>query len=219
VHVRIGVILGFSAVAILAVLAVLYVDRLDIAAAHAPTWSAAPLPPAWPLVPAEFPEQADGALDEPVALEVKAENASRAELHAVAALAHASGLSADSVLVAAALGNAEIAVREEAIHALAERGACVAIPTLQQTLQDSSPRVQDATIFALRDIGGDEAVQSLGSALDLADPSLRLHAVDALGQMSQPAVALHLERALYDESDLVREAAAQWLAELPDARQ
>jgi HEAT repeat protein len=59
-----------------------------------------------------------------------------------------------------------------------------------------------------------EAVLALGSALSTEDDSMRLNAVDALGEIGGPNASRYLEPMLQDENDIVREAAAQWLAEL-----
>lgn len=208
-------ILGFGAVAILTALTLLRVERLDPDAGRESS-TAPQLPPARTRVPAEFSGSdfsRPGVELKPSPTRAVERTSPLAEIHAVAALVDTDGSSADSALVAAALGSAEVAVREEAVFALAERGDPEALQTLQQTLHDPSLRVQKATIQALGEVGGEGAVSVLGAALDVAVASLRLNAVDVLGQMDHPDAVRHLERALYDESEIVREAADEWLAE------
>jgi HEAT repeat protein len=136
----------------------------------------------------------------------------------VASAAESAGPQADSVLADAALGYADAAVREEAIRALGERGSSLAVQTLQQTIQDPDSRIQHATVRALTDVGTQEAVWILGVVLGAQDASLRLDAVEALGDIGSPDAALYIQQGLRDESPPVREAAAQWLAELSDKR-
>jgi hypothetical protein len=138
----------------------------------------------------------------------------RAAIDSVISLADVVGEQAESVLAEAALGHAEPAVREEAVHALAERGGTLALQTLQQALQDPSGRVRDAAIRAFVDMGGDQAASVLGSALTTeGDISMRVNVIDALGEIGGPEATRYLEQLLSDENDRVREAAAQWLAE------
>lgn len=155
----------------------------------------------------DLPPQAD------VLSLVRAADARRAAMEAIAALADVPGQDAESALADAALSHAEIAVREEAVHALGERDGAVTLQTLQQALQDTSPRVRAAAIRALVDTGANEAVLMLGSALGAGDASMRADAVDALGEIGGPDAARYLEQMLRDENDVVREAAAEWLAE------
>ena len=145
---------------------------------------------------------------------IRATDTRRAALQGVVALAETRGQLEDSALANAALGHMESAVREEAVHALSERGGTIALQTLQQALQDPSPRVREEALRALVVMGGDAAVLVLGSALDTEDASMRLNAMDALGEIGGPDAARYLEPMLQDENAVVREAAAQWLAEL-----
>ena len=139
-------------------------------------------------------------------------------LATVATAAESAGHNADSVLANAALGYADAAVREEAIHALGERGGSLAVQTLQQTIQDPDSGIRRATVRALADVGTPEAARILGVALSAKDDWLRLGAVEALGDIGSQDSVLYIEQMLGDESPPVREAAAQWLAELSDER-
>lgn len=121
----------------------------------------------------------------------------------------------DSVLAEMALADPDIAVREEALVQLAERGGPISVRTLEQSLQDSNPRIRRSAIHAL---GRQDSVASeplLAMALDSTDPALRLEAVDALGFLGADAVRRHLPALLADQDPRVREAAAEWLDEFP----
>lgn len=67
-----------------------------------------------------------------------------------------------------ALFDADSDVREEAVRALTEASASLALPALQQALSDSDARVRSAAIDALGDIGGDIVIGLL--AIALVDP-------------------------------------------------
>ena len=67
---------------------------------------------------------------------------------------------------------------------------------------------------ALATIGGSDAVLALASALADRDAAMRLNAMHALGEIGGPAARPYLEPMQWDEDDVVREAAAQWLAEM-----
>lgn len=145
--------------------------------------------------------------------------ARRVALEEIAALTDERGEHAESALAAAALSHTEIAVREEAIHALGERGGAVALQILQQVLQDPDPRIRAAAVPALVDVGGAGAVWALGGALATGEDSLRLSVVDALGEIGRLETTRYLEQALQDRNGLVREAAGEWLAELSDQQE
>lgn len=179
------------------------------------------------LVPQPAPEPADHAIGRPGAGEPRvlapapgarsrllAIEQRKAGLETVATAAEAQGQHADSVLADLAIGHADVAVREEAIHELGERGGALAARTLQQAIQDPQPRVREAAVRALADVGTDEAVRILGGALSANDATLRLDAVEALGEIGSRDAERYLRQVLGDESPPVREAAAQWLDEL-----
>jgi HEAT repeats/PBS lyase HEAT-like repeat len=149
---------------------------------------------------------------------VLADSQRKIGLETVVAAADRPGQDADSVLAGIALGHDDVAVREEAVYALGERGGSLAMQTLQQAIQDPHPRVREAAVRALADVDTNEAARILGGALTAKDAALRLDAVEALGEIGSPEAARYIEQALGDESSLVREAAAQWLAELSAER-
>lgn len=121
---------------------------------------------------------------------------------------------ADSVLADLALGHADTAVREEAIHALGEREGDLVLSTLQQALIDPSPRVRRAALRAFVGQPGQAAVVVVGSTLAQWDALARVGAVDTLGLIGGPDAMRYLESMLEDESPVVRAAAAEWLVEL-----
>jgi HEAT repeat protein len=149
---------------------------------------------------------------------VLADSQGKIGLEAVLAAADTPGQDADSVLASVALGHDDVAVREEAVYALGERGGGLAMQTLQQAIQDPHPRIREAAVRALVDVDTDEAARILGGALTAKDAALRLDAVEALGEIGSPEATRYIAQALGDESRLVREAAAQWLAELSAER-
>lgn len=216
---------GSTGVAAAVALAVAGVDWLDIGTARQPITVESQFAPRPSVAMAEAPvarsprdvSARHDLTSKPDALSlVRAADTRSAAMHEVATLADVPGLHAESALAAAALSHAEAAIREEAIHALGERGGTIALQTLQQALQDPSPRVREATVRAFADVGGDEAASALSSALSAADPSLRLNAVDGLGEIGGSDATRYLKQMLQDENDAVREAAAQWLAEFSD---
>ncbi|MCZ6687185.1 MAG: HEAT repeat domain-containing protein [Gammaproteobacteria bacterium] len=121
---------------------------------------------------------------------------------------------AQMVLADLALNDPSLAVREEAIHAVAEIGGTFAMPVLQQALFDPAPRIRAAAVDALADSAGDEVATVLAFALQDENAAIRLSAVDALGEIGGAAEASFLHQALADEYSVVREAAAAWLVEL-----
>ncbi len=139
-----------------------------------------------------------------------------ARLLAVSALAAEGGEEATRALVAAALNDADAAVRREAVHALGEVAGETGIATLEQALMDADRGVRESAAAAFADIGTERAAQALGAALSDADPSLREEAVDALGDIGGPTATALLRAALDDVEPTVREAAAEYLAELPE---
>lgn len=142
----------------------------------------------------------------------------KAGFEAAATAVESTGPHADSVLADLALGHADVAVREEAIHALGERSGALAARTLQQAIQDPQPRIREAAVRALADVGTDEAARILAGALSAKDASLRLDAVEALGEIGSAEAERYIRQVLGDESPQVREAAAQWIDELSDER-
>ncbi len=215
-------ILGFSIIAAAVALTVAGVDRFDTGTAQQPATVDSRFVPPRLIVAADSTARpsADGPAGRDLRPDVempdlvRTSDARRAALQSIAALAETPGQLEDAALAGAALSHVEPAVREEAVHALGERGGIIALQTLQQALLDPSPSVRDAAFRAFIDMGGDAAVLALGSALGAEDALTRLNAVDALGEIGGPDAARYLESMLQDENDIVRQAAAQWLAEL-----
>ena len=211
------------AIAAAVALAVAGFDKLDTGAAQQPVAAASRLPRRLPtlVIRDSFPRRIangsitrDGKAPAGIAIAERGDDTRKSGLRETMALSSEPGPHADPTLAGAALGDPDPAIREEAIHIVAERGGVIALPTLQQALQDPSPRVREATIRALVVLGGTDAVSALGSALGAGDTRMRLSAVDALGEIGGPEALRLLEPASRDEDSIVREAAAQWLAEL-----
>lgn len=139
-----------------------------------------------------------------------------AALREIASLAETPGQSAAAALAGEALSHPRPEVREEAVHALGERGGAVASLTIPQALHDPSARVQDAAIRALIALRGDGATAALGSALSAADPRMRVSMADALGELGGAEAARYLEQMAHDDDAAVRQAAAEWLVELSE---
>jgi hypothetical protein len=74
-------------------------------------------------------------------------------------------------------------------------------------------RTLDAVILGT--IADERVPEILKRALDNQDWLVRYHAVRSLGKRAEPEARQHLERALGDEEQMVREAARQALRELP----
>jgi HEAT repeats len=216
------VVLGIAGIGAAVALVIADVDRTDTGATQQPARADLQTPrrPA-----ALFDED---AVEQPIIDEsakrgptpqLDAQSLARADkrgvrIDAIAALMEAPEQYSESTLADMALSHAEPSVREEAVHALGERRGAVALQTLQQALQDPNPRVRAEAIRALVVVGGRDAVSILSSALSASDPSLRVDVVDALGEIGGSDATQFLEQMRHDENDVVREAAAEWLAEL-----
>ena len=137
----------------------------------------------------------------------------------VSALYAKGGDEATRALAAAALNDADRAVRREAVHALGEIAGESGIETLEQALMDADRGVRLTAAAAFGEIGGDHSARALAAALDDEDPAVRQEAVDSLGEIGGPTAGVLLRQALDDDHRAVREAAAENLAELPEPDQ
>ena len=116
-----------------------------------------------------------------------------------------------------ALGDANPAVRAQAVEALGHFGAR-AVPGLSQALADSDPLVQSRAVQALGQLASTEktAVLALGHALRSEHWEVRSWttlALGALGARAAPAIPALIET-LHDGDWLVRLGAAQALGQL-----
>lgn len=116
------------------------------------------------------------------------------------------------------LFDADSDVREEAVRALTEASASLALPALQQALSDSDAGVRLAAIDALGDIGGDIVIGLLAVALVDPVPEVREDAVYALGRLGVPLAQQAVAMALADPEASVRDAARQIARELTHRR-
>ena len=113
-----------------------------------------------------------------------------------------------------ALDDPELAVREDAIEALGDRGDAEGISGLHRTLYSEYDWLKLSAIEALADIGTDEAAMALGPLLSDDDADLREAIVDALADIGTDAARGYLDQALSDSDSNVRETASEALAEL-----
>lgn len=139
-------------------------------------------------------------------------------LDAVIELANRGGSDATAALVAAAQGDTDAAVREEAVSALGEIDSEISRDALAHALTDADVSVRRAAVEALADLGGQASALSLKRALHDREVSVRAEAVDALGGIGGSESIALLRQAARDEAGVVREAAGEYLAELDDRR-
>lgn len=114
----------------------------------------------------------------------------------------------------AALRNADVWEREEAVDLLGESSDPRAIVPLRTALTDDNEGVRQIAISALARIGGVDAATALAIALSDEHTWLREEAVEALGRIGGPDSIRLLEQARRDEHLSVREGAAEMLARL-----
>ncbi len=138
----------------------------------------------------------------------------RVRIEAVSGMTTADSDWAHAKLAELALNDQNLAVREEAVNAVAEIDGTSAMPVLQQAMFDPSPRIRAAALDALSGLGGDEVATVLAFALQDEDATIRLAAVDALGEIGGAAGSHFLHQALADEFGVVSESASAWLVEL-----
>ncbi len=94
------------------------------------------------------------------------------------------------------------------------------VATLVELLQDERIEIKRTAAESLGKIGDPKAITPLMSLTDDPSPSIRAAAVKSLGRLvgdSREEVVGHLLRALGDNSDLVRRAATEALAEVEPA--
>lgn len=106
--------------------------------------------------------------------------------------------------------------RRAIAETLAAIGEPAVSPLVAGGLTDSSKRVRRCAARALGLIGSavEEAFEGLLAALDDPSPSVRLLAIDALGQIGDPRAVGALVALLDDKDDDVREAAVDALGEI-----
>lgn len=117
-----------------------------------------------------------------------------------------------------ALGDPAVAVRAEAASVLGEIASPQAIMHLRDVLYDSDKRVRIAAIDALADSADDEAAMTLAPLLQDADPDIRREVIDALAEIDSKIAHQLLAGALADETEINRETAAGYVAEIATTR-
>lgn len=113
------------------------------------------------------------------------------------------------------LADPSAAVRESTIAALAQLGprAQPVAGAIQKLCVDPDPKVRGAAFDALRSTGGVDGA-ALAGLLTNADPEIRRFAAELIGVQTEmpPAAVAPLVKALEDEDDFIRAAAAEGLA-------
>jgi HEAT repeat protein len=114
-------------------------------------------------------------------------------------------------------------LRRTAANALVTIPDRRSLEPLVAALGDEDPAVRANAALALGEFEDARAetplaaiVEPLATALRDPDPSVRVMAASALGRRKDPRAVGHLERALEDENELVRKAAAAVLAGFRD---
>jgi HEAT repeat protein len=91
------------------------------------------------------------------------------------------------------------------------------LPPLVGALKSPDPRLAQAAVRALGQIGGDKALEPLIQALRHQDPEIRRLSARALGSINSPEALPALLRALGDDDDATKAQAAWALGRLSDA--
>ena len=96
----------------------------------------------------------------------------------------------------------------------------LSVPTLRQTICDEDEKMfqRMRALFALRNIGGVEAVEALAAAYSSKSALLKHEIAYVMGQMQDPAAVPHLIDRLedHDEDLMVRHEAAEALGAIGD---
>lgn len=113
------------------------------------------------------------------------------------------------------LTSPEATVRDQAVRALAERGAKDAVPALMKRLKDSDPAVVERTVGALAQLHDPRAVPALIALTRHRDGPYVANMVRIVGDLGGPdARAWLVTLASGHPDDVVRGAASEALAEL-----
>lgn len=90
----------------------------------------------------------------------------------------------------------------------------IAIGPLIQVLKDETAAGAQNAVIALRNIGGDEAMEGIKQAFDHPDFKVRAKAAEAIGDIGGSKAEETLKKALQDESDFVKMYARKALTKL-----
>jgi hypothetical protein len=114
-----------------------------------------------------------------------------------------------------AVNNEDAGKREDAISALGESHDKRAVEVIANVLaNDPSEDVRLSAIDALLEVGAENTVDILSTALKDKDPWVRESAVEALGEVGNEAAIEFVKSAISDEDGSVRELAQEILEEL-----
>ena len=109
------------------------------------------------------------------------------------------------------LDDPDLAVREEAVEALAARGGPGVIAGLAYALSDTEVLVRRLAIEGLAADGGDAAIGALALVLYDLDPGLRRLTVDELAERDSAAARLVLQLFVADPDPAIRSLAETYL--------
>ena len=109
--------------------------------------------------------------------------------------------------------DADPAVRQEAVYAMADIGGEADAATIAEALRDPDERVRMAAIDVLSTMDGETPAALLVGALQDGNPRVRLRAVDAFGDIEGPAGSMALQQALSDPDARIRNVAAELIEE------
>ena len=109
------------------------------------------------------------------------------------------------------LDDPSVAVREEAVDALAEFDGMDAIAGLGYALSDPARSVRQLAIESLADLGSDEAIATLAWTLTDPDARLRMFAVEELSDIHNAMTVSLLQAFAGDTDRLVADVAAEIL--------
>ena len=98
-------------------------------------------------------------------------------------------------------------VRENSVGSLSHFPTPDTVEHLLKMAHDPSAGVRKATMLALLDAGGEEALDALIAGITDLEPEVRSYAAMALGNIEDPGAIAPLIRTLDDESPEVRDSA------------
>lgn len=116
--------------------------------------------------------------------------------------------------VLVAMNDPAVAVREEAVNVLGELNVTESLGYLKNALYDPERRVRVAAIGALAESGRDDVAMILAALLHDQDQEIRAKVIDAMADIGSDVAQYYLRQSLSDVSEVNREMAAGYLAEI-----